>query len=69
MISNLATTVFCYINEMFHFQRDCQDILKTVLSLLCTHLPTPQNKVLCFVFSKRTMELFLMLEDMIFSKS
>lgn len=40
MISNLATTVFCYINEMFHFQRDCQDILKTVPSLLCTHLPT-----------------------------
>lgn len=67
MISNLATTVFCYINEMFHFQRDCQDILKTVPSLLPP--PHPQNKVLCFVFSKRTMELFLMLEDMIFSKS
>lgn len=58
-ISNLATTVFCYINEMFHFQRDCQDILKTVPSLLCTPSPHPQNKVLCFVFSKRTMKLFL----------
>lgn len=66
MISNLAITVFCRINEMFHFQRDCQDILKTVPSLLCISRP---NKVLCFVFSKRTMALFLVLEDTIFSMS
>ena len=70
MISNLATTVFCCINEMFHFQRDCQDILQTVPSLLRTpHPPPPENKVLCFVFSKRTMALFLILEDATFSKS
>lgn len=64
MISNLATTVFCCINEMFHFQRDCQDILKTVPSLLCTATPRPPpNKVLCFGFFKRTMALFHILED------
>lgn len=72
MISNLATTVFCCINEMFHFQRDCQDIVETVLhcSTTCC-FPTPpqhQNKVLCLVFSRRTVTLFLTLEDTIFSK-
>lgn len=52
MISNLARTVLCCINEMFHFQRDCQDIVETVLQ--CAPPPPHQNKVLCFVFSKRT---------------
>lgn len=68
MISNLATTVLCCINEMFHFQRDCQDILRTVPSLLGT-APPPSNKVLCFGFFKRTMALFRILEDTIFSGS
>lgn len=72
MISNLATTVFCCINEMFHFQRDCQDIVETVLhcsTTCCFPIPPQhQNKVLCLVFSRRTVTLFLTLEDTIFSK-
>lgn len=60
MISNLATTVFCCINEMFHFQRDCQDILKTVASLLCNSSP-PHHQIKCFAFGffKRTMHYFI----------
>lgn len=56
MISNLATTVFCCINEMFHFQRDCQDIRKTVTSLLCT--PPPPIKCFALYFPREQWHYF-----------
>lgn len=64
MISNLATTVFCCINEMFHFQRDCQDILKTVPSLLFIvpprFTPTPcQIKCFALDFSREQRHYFI----------
>lgn len=58
MISNLATTVLCCINEMFHFQRDCQDILKTVPSLLGT-APPPQIKCFALVFLREQWHYFV----------
>lgn len=57
MISNLATTVFCCINEMFHFQRDCQDILKIVPSLLC-NTPLPQKSALLCIFQENNGIIF-----------
>lgn len=69
MISNLATTIFCCLNEMFRFQRDREGFLK-MAPLLPWNTRSPfKNKVFCSVFSERTMALSLILEDRVLSSS
>lgn len=46
MISNLATTVFCCLNEMFRFRRDREGFLK--MAPLLPGIPAAPLKTKCF---------------------